>query len=70
MMRLKIRKLLRKTYQVYKSVGEKGRFIQEAIPEYTIYHADLYNLICFLKRLIKETFFIKPLQKDILTCDS
>ncbi len=60
-MRLKIHKLLRKTYRIYKSVGEKGRFIQDVMPEYTIYHADLYNLIRFLERLLIETIFIKPL---------
>ena len=57
MMRLKIRKLLQKTYRIYKSVGIKGRFIQDVIPEYTIYHADLYNQIRFLKRLDKRNIF-------------
>ena len=56
-MRLKIRKLLRKTYRIYKSVDIKGRFIQEDIPEYTTYHTDLYKKNRFLKRLDKGSTF-------------
>lgn len=59
MMRLKIRKLLQKTYWIYKSVSIKSRFIQVVIPKYTIFHADLYNLFRVLKRLVRVTFSIK-----------